>query len=125
MKEQRFRKLAVWHQSMDLVEQVYRATGAFPAPEVYGLTSQLRRAATSIALNIAEGSGADSDNEYNRFLAIALRSAYEVLCGLEIAKRLDYITDHDYERLLKNCDHLSAMLFCLKKKLKAASNRKP
>ena len=55
MKEQKFRKLDVWQKAMDLVERVYKLTNYFPSNELYGLTSQLKRAATSIALNIAEG----------------------------------------------------------------------
>ena len=106
---------------MDFVEKIYRTTNRFPAKEIYGLTSQLRRAAVSIALNIAEGSGSGSDNEFNRFLTMSLKSAYEVMCGIEIAKRLSYCSDSTTDNLLKKCDELSAMLVGFKKKLIAES----
>ena len=75
---------------MDFIEQVYKITNKFPKTEMYGLTSQIRRVALSIALNIAEGSGAGSDNEFNRFLNIALRSGYEVMCGIEVGAVAKY-----------------------------------
>ena len=75
MQEQKFRKLEVWKKSMDFVEEIYKTTNQFPVNEMYGLTSQLRRAALSIPLNIAEGSGAGSDPEFNRFLNISMRSS--------------------------------------------------
>lgn len=106
---------------MGFIEDIYKVTNKFPSAETYGLISQLRRAAISIALNIAEGSGSNSDREFSRFLGISLRSSYEVMCGIEIAKRLNYCSDEDVEVLLKNCDELSAMIFSLKKKLKADS----
>jgi len=121
MREQKFRKLKVWEKAMDFIEQIYRNTAKFPSTETYGLTSQLRRAATSIALNIAEGSGSGSDKEFNRFLNISLRSSYEVMCGIEVAGRLKYCGKDDVDALLKQCDELSAMLFGLKKKLKTES----
>ena len=82
---------------MDFIEQIYKITDKFPKTEMYGLTNQIRRAALSIALNIAEGSGAGSDNEFNRFLNIALRSGYEVMCGIEVAKRLNYCCNNEEE----------------------------
>ena len=75
---------------MDFIEEIYKISNKFPLTELYGLTSQLRRAATSIALNIAEGSGTGSDREFNRFLSIALRSNYELMCAMEIGVRLKY-----------------------------------
>lgn len=103
---------------MDFIEEIYRATSKFPNNEIYGLTSQLRRAALSIALNIAEGSGAGSDNEFNRFLNISLRSSYEVVCAIEVASRLKYCNDTQTKTLLNKCDELSAMITGLKKRLK-------
>lgn len=102
---------------MDFVEEVYKLTDRFPAKELYGLTAQLRRAATSIALNIAEGSGADSDIEFRRFLTIVARSSYEVMCGIEIATRLGYCNHLEKEGLLAKSDEISAMLGGLRKKL--------
>lgn len=106
---------------MDFVEEVYRITNTFPSKELYGLTSQMRRAATSIAMNIAEGSGADSDAEFKRFLTIALRSNYELMCGVEIAKRLSYCTLSETESILEKSDELAAMLSGFKRRLSADS----
>ena len=117
MHIQKFRKLNVWAKAMDFTECVYKISHKFPKDEMYGLTSQIRRASTSIALNIAEGSGADSDKEFNRFLAISLRSAYEVMCAMELAKRLKYCNLQEYDIISKQCDELSAMLSGLKKYL--------
>jgi four helix bundle protein len=119
MKEQKFRRLEVWNKTKGFIEEIYRITNKFPAKETYGLVSQLRRATTSIALNIAEGSGSGSDNEFNRFLNISLRSSYEVMCGIEVAKRLKYCNNNETNSLLNKCNELSAMISGLKKKLKA------
>lgn len=104
---------------MDFIEDVYKITSKFPTKETYGLTSQLRRSAISVALNIAEGSGSGSDNEFNRFLNMALRSSYEAMCGIEIAKRLRYCNDKEAMHLIEKSDELSAMITGLKKKLKS------
>jgi four helix bundle protein len=117
MKDQKFRKLIVWSKAMDFVELIYKTTHKFPTSEMYGLTSQIRRAATSIALNIAEGSGSGSDKEFCRFLNISLRSSYEVVCGVEVAKRLSYCNSDESDILLKLCDELSAMITGLKKSI--------
>ncbi len=121
MREQKFRKLEVWNKAMIFIEKVYKVTNGFPSHEMYGLTSQLKRAAISIALNIAEGSGADSDTEFNRFLTMSLRSSYEVMCGLEVATKLLYCPKEASDMLIIRCEELSAMLTGLKKRLKADS----
>ena len=106
---------------MDFVEEIYKITSEFPMQELYGLTSQLRRSAVSVALNIAEGSGSGFDNEFNRFLNISIRSSYEVMCALEIAGRLKYCGGEQVNNLLIKCDEISAMITGLKKKLRAES----
>ena len=107
---------------MDFIEQIYRTTQKFPAQETYGLTSQLRRASTSIALNIAEGSGSGTDGEFKRFLNIALRSAYEAICAIEIAKRLGFCSVQEANTLKSGCNEISAMLTGLKKYLKGSKD---
>ena len=114
----RFRKMVIWIKSMEFVEMIYQATNQFPLREMYGLTNQLRRSAISIALNIAEGSGAGSDKEFNRFLNISLRSSYEIVCGIEVANRLRYCEDQKARLLLSKVDEISAMISGFKKKLK-------
>ena len=78
---------------MTLVTQIYKISEDFPKHEIYGLTSQIRRAAVSIPSNIAEGAGRKGDNEFTRFLYIALGSLSEVETQLEISQRLDYINN--------------------------------
>lgn len=89
---------------MDFIEEIYKITNKFPINELYGLTNQLRRTATAIALNIAEGSAAGSDKEFNRFLSIALRSNYELMCGIEIAVRLNYTSEEETKNIFKHSD---------------------
>jgi four helix bundle protein len=83
-----FRDLTVWQRSIDLTECIYLLTASFPPQEIYGLTSQLRRAAVSVASNIAEGAGRGSKKEFRQFLWIARGSNYEVQTQLVIAARL-------------------------------------
>ena len=85
--------LKVWQESMDLVIQIYKLVENFPKHEIYGLSSQIRRAAVSIPSNIAEGAGRKGENEFTRFLYIALGSLSEVETQLEISHRLGYIKD--------------------------------
>jgi len=92
----RFEKLMAWQKAMDFCTVVYEVSRGFPKTEIYGLTSQLRRATTSIPLNIAEGSARSSDREFIRFLQIALGSQYEVVTIIKLSNRLGYI---DNERL--------------------------
>ena len=81
------------------------------------MTSQIRRAVTSISLNIAEGSGNDSEKEFKRFLEIALRSDYEVMACLEIALKLTYFEKKDFDRLISEADEIAAMISGFSKSL--------
>jgi len=83
--------LAAWKQSMDLVEVVYGATRRFPREELYGLTSQVRRAAVSIPSNLSEGAARRSPKEFVNFLSISLGSLAELETQLLIAQRLGYL----------------------------------
>lgn len=76
----KFENLKVWQRAIDLSGEIYELTESFPKKELYVLTSQIQRASDSIALNIAEGSTGQTNPEFKRFLAIALRSAIEVVC---------------------------------------------
>jgi four helix bundle protein len=87
---QSFRELVVWQRAMQLTVAVYRVTQDFPREEIYGLTSQLRRAAVSIPSNIAEGQGRGSTGEFRQFLAIARGSTCELQTQLEIARALNF-----------------------------------
>jgi four helix bundle protein len=88
-----YRDLFVWQKAMDLVELVYRVTQSFPKEEIYGLTSQVRRAAVSVPSNIAEGQGRFSDQEFRRFLSISHGSLRELETQILIAARLSYMNE--------------------------------
>ncbi len=101
-----------------LVLDVYSATRAFPADERYGITSQLRRAASSIAANIAEGSGRGSDADFARFVQIAIGSASEVEYFLLLAKDLRYLAPSSHAELETQTIEIRRMLINLVRKLK-------
>jgi four helix bundle protein len=110
--------LVVWQKAMDLVAAVYKLTGAFPKEELYGLTSQMRRAAVSIPSNIAEGHALKQTQAYSRHLAIASGSLAELQTQIEIAGRLGYLNRESGE-VLKPADEIGRMLTGLRKSLKA------
>jgi four helix bundle protein len=114
-----FRELKVWVRSHALVLDVYRATAGFPKEEIYGLTSQIRRAATSIPANIAEGCGRDGDPELKRFLNIALGSACELDYLILLATELHYLEMEGARRLATEVMELRRMLGTFVQKLKA------
>lgn len=88
-----FKELKIWQQSKDFVKVVYGITKNFPNEELFGLVSQMNRAAISIPSNIAEGAGRDSDRDFARFLKIALSSTYELETQIIISADLGFITD--------------------------------
>jgi four helix bundle protein len=90
-----YRDLIVWQKAMDFVELVYRCTKAFPKEELYGLTSQLRRAVVSVPCNIAEGHGRQSTREFLNFLSIAYGSLNEAQTQILIAERLNYLGEQE------------------------------
>src|SRR6266545_6431941 len=94
-----FHELKVWQKAHQLTLAVYRVTAGFPREELYGLTSQLRRACSSVAANLAEGCGRQGDAEFARFCSIAMGSASEVEYHLLLAKDLKLLTPADYETL--------------------------
>lgn len=89
------KELDVWKKSIELVEIIYKVSGEFPSSEIYGLTNQIRRASVSIPSNIAEGAARNSDKELLYFLNIALGSLAEVETQLEIATRLNFISNQE------------------------------
>lgn len=106
----RFEKLDVWQLAIAFSDDIYRETQSFPADERFGLTNQLRRAAVSIAANIAEGSGRMSDRDFARFMEIAYGSLMETVSHLEIARRQSFITSEAAEMLRSTADRLARML---------------
>lgn len=121
MNTQKFKKLTVWQRSIQYVSFIYKITADFPKEEKFGLIDQIRRAAISISLNIAEGSGSGSDPEFIRFLRMAQRSAYEVIAALEISINLKLTDKKLLEEAIGEVDELSAMISGLIKSLKADS----
>jgi four helix bundle protein len=112
-----FRKLKVYQRSIDFSVMIYELTKGFPKDEQFGLTSQIRRAVTSVSLNIAEGSGNSSDKEFKRFLDFSLRSNYEVVSCIEIAQRLKYCEEDKARHLITEADEISSMIVGFKKQL--------
>ncbi len=96
MKVKSYRDLETWQQAMALVMEVYRVTKIFPKEELFGLTSQLRRATVSIPSNIAEGQGRTSTKEFLHHLAIAYGSLCEAETQLLIGRQLEYMNQQDY-----------------------------
>jgi four helix bundle protein len=116
-----FRGLAVWKQAHLLVLNVYRITESLPKHELFGSTSQIRRAATSIPTNIAEGCGRDGDAELGRFLNIAKGSASEVEYLLQLAGDLGYIDPEAQERVTIETVEVRKMLHGLQRSLREKS----
>jgi len=114
-----YRDLTVWQKAMDLVEMVYRLTRGFPRVELYGLTSQLRRATISVPANIAEGNTRSTRKEYANFLSIARSSANEVETLLVISQRLGYTRAKDIQPIISMVDEVSRMLNTLRARLVA------
>jgi four helix bundle protein len=105
-----FRELSVWAKAHELAVVVYRGTCEFPKYEMYGLTSQIRRAASSIGANIAEGAGRGSDADFCRFLQISLGSANELHNHLLLAKDLGFLTEIDFVELEGRTREIQRML---------------
>ncbi len=110
----KFEKLIVWQKALDLSELINRIT----KEELYILTSQVKRAADSVSLNIAEGSTGQSNPEFARFIGIALRSNIEVVGCIYIAKRRNIISDNDFSEVYQRCEEILVMLNSLRNSLK-------
>ena len=108
-----FKDLRVWTKAHSLTLGIYKATRGFPREELFGLTSQMRRSASSIGANIAEGSGRRSDGELTRFLHIARGSAAELEYRLLLARDLELLSDITHSLLAKQTDEVQRMLTSL------------
>src|ERR1044071_55755 len=116
---QNYRHLKVWEKAHSLTLFMYKATATFPKEEQYGLTSQIRRACSSIPANIAEGCGRSGDAELARFLQISMGSASELEYHLLLAHDLKFLSLDDYQCLAKNVTEVKKMLAAFILKLKA------
>lgn len=110
---QNYKDLKVWEKSHYFTLQVYKVTELFPRSETYGLSNQLRRAASSIAANISEGCGKNTKADFANFLNISLGSSNEAEYFLLLAKDLNYITVEIYADLAKLINDIKAMLIAL------------
>ncbi len=108
------RDLEAWKEAMSLAEGVYGVSSSFPAAELYGLTSQMRRAAVSIPSNISEGAARNSKKEFSHFLGVTLGSLAELETQLILSERLGYVTE---DSLLKRLGRVRALVLGLKRSL--------
>ncbi len=113
-----YKDLEVWRHAVDWTEAIYRATSHWPAEERFGLTSQIRRAAVSIASNIAEGAQRRTTGEFLQFIGMSQGSLAEAETQLLIASRLGYLTGGEGEALTASADRISRMLASLASALK-------
>ncbi len=120
---QSFRNLKVWERAHVLTLDVYQSSKSFPREEMYGLTSQMRRASASIGANIAEGSCRRGDIDFARFLQMAAGSASELEYHLILARDLMLLQKPDYERLSGRAVEVKRMLASLMHKLRAESRQ--
>ena len=110
-------RLDLWKRSIDFVVAIYRLTDNFPKEEKFGLTSQLRRAAVSVAANVAEGAAKTSTKDFRRYLSNSQGSASEIETELQIALRLNYVDEADFKILSKDLDDVGRMITGLSRSL--------
>jgi four helix bundle protein len=115
-----FKQLTVWQRSIELTMEIYRLTQRFPREELFGLTSQLRRAAVSVASNIAEGQSRGTKGEFIQFLGIARGSAAEVDTQLTITRGLKLADESSIDRCDSLCAEVGKMLNALMSSLKSS-----
>jgi four helix bundle protein len=118
---QDFRDLKVWEKAHRLTLAIYKATQTFPRQEMYGLTSQIRRASSSIPANLAEGCGRGGDPDFARFLWIAMGSASELEYHLLLARDLEFLAAADHNHLQAAVTEVKRMLAALIQRVKSPS----
>ncbi len=114
----KFEKLIIWQKAMDLSDDIDIMSDNFPKKEMFNLSSQIRRAADSIALNISEGSIGQSNPEQKKFMGYAIRSLAEVVTCLHKAKRRDSILEQEFNKYYDKSFHLMNMMIAFKNKVK-------
>ena len=112
-----FKKYDIWQLSHELTLEVYNITSIFSKEELFGITSQLRRATSSIPTNISEGCGRNSDKEFNQFLNIALGSALETEYLFILSKDLNYLNQEQFQDLELKINNIKSKIYKLKQKL--------
>jgi four helix bundle protein len=121
---QDFLQLKVWQKAHALNLEIYAATARFPSSELYGLSSQMRRAGTSITANLAEGRGRGSDADFARFVFMAMGSACELESHLELAKDLKFLSEDSYRTILNDLVEVKRMLSAFITKLRPSAGNK-
>ena len=113
----KFEKLIIWQKSMDFGESIYKLTLKFPKDESFNLTSQIRRASDSIALNISEGSILQSKLEFRKFLGYSIRSLAEVVTCLYKSKNRNYILEEEFNKLYNTSYNLMNQIIAFRNKI--------
>jgi four helix bundle protein len=113
----KFEKLLIWQKAVDLSADINALSKTFPKDELFILTAQMKRAADSVSLNIAEGSTGQSNAEFKKFLGYALRSNIEVVGCLYLAQRRDLIAQENFTKLYRQCEEILVMINALRSKL--------
>ena len=114
----KFENLEVWKLSLEYVDKIYEIVRLLPPKEEYNLKTQMTRTATSVSLNIAEGSTSQSDPEFGRFIGLAIRSCVEVVACLHLEKRHGYLNENAFTAAYAFSEKMFAMMQALRKKLK-------
>ena len=114
----KFENLKVWHEAIELTGIIHDVSEKFPVKEVYILSSQIKRAANSVALNIAEGSTGQTNPEFKKFLGYAIRSSIEVVSCIFIAKRRRIISEDDFKAIYNYVDSLVKRIQSLRNKIR-------
>ncbi|UTX49639.1 four helix bundle protein [Chryseobacterium sp. MA9] len=114
----KFEKLIIWQKSMDFGESIFKLSQKFPKDEVFNLTSQIRRASDSIALNISEGSILQSKLEFKKFLGYSIRSLAETVTCLYKAKNREYITEEEFNTLYHESYNLMNQIVAFRNQIK-------
>ena len=114
----KFEKLVIWQMAMDFGEDIFKLSFKFPKEEIYNLSSQIRRAVDSVALNISEGSIGQSASEHKRFIGFSIRSLAEVVTCLHKARRRGYISDEEFKSHYDFAFNLMNMMISFRDKVK-------
>ena len=111
-------ELIVWQKAIEFVKRIYQVTSEFPSEEKFGLVSQMRRSAVSIASNVSEGAGRNNKKEFNQFLGMAQGSSSELETQLIISRELGLLKDDVADELIKDLDSISRMIIGLQRSIK-------
>lgn len=118
----RFRNFPIYNEIRKFIIEIYKLANSLPRQEQFELASQLRRAATSILLNLAEGTMKKSDAELNRHIVIGIGSAGEIIAILDVCLDLQYISTSQHAQFVLKCEAITKQLYGFSRKLKSSSN---